>query len=240
MMRIPDEHFSVIVLGNHGSIKAQQLAQKTADIYFGDAPGAAGKQMDTPGPVELDEKQLLEKVGRYYDGESGSFVDVDLHDGQLQLWGYNVLPKSENSFIFAISPEASADFTQETEDEPRGLSIDTGLSRQRFVLVEKINTTGDYLVDFEGSYYSQELDVSWKILREGDDLVVHRRRQGLSRLNPVTRDVFSDDWMASITHSNIKPLTMVFKRGQNQAPSGFRISDSGGSVKNLRFVKVES
>ena len=130
MMRIPDEHFSVIVLGNHGSIKAQQLAQKTADIYFGDTPGEAGKQMDAPGPVKLDEEQLLEKVGRYYDGESGSFVDVDLHDGRLQVWGYDVLPKSENSFIFAISPEASADFTQATEDEPRGLSIDTGLSRQ--------------------------------------------------------------------------------------------------------------
>jgi CubicO group peptidase (beta-lactamase class C family) len=240
MMRIPDEHFSVIILGNHGSITAQQLAQKTADIYFADAQGESVKQMDAPSPVELDAEQLLEKVGRYYDGESGSFVDVDLHDGHLQISGYDVLPKSESNFIFAVSPEAHAEFSQAAEDEPRGLSIDTGLSRQQFVQVEKIDPIGDYLVDFQGSYYSQELDVSWKILLEGDDLVVHRRRQGQSKLNPVTQDVFADDWMASITHSKSKPLTIVFERGQNQFPSGFGISDSGARVKNLRFLKVES
>lgn len=240
MMRIPDEHFSVIILGNHGSIKAQQLAQKTADVYFGATPGESDQQMDAPSIVELDEEQLLEKVGRYYDEESGSFVDVDLHEGRLQVWGYDVVPKSENSFIVAVSPDASAEFTQATGDEPKGLSIDTGLSRQRFVAVEKINPTQDYLVNFEGSYYSCELDVSWRILLDGDDLVVHRKRQGLSKLNPITQDVFSDDWMASITHSGSKPISLVFEREHNQPPSGFRISDSGARVKNLRFVKVKS
>ncbi len=240
MMRIPDEHLTVAILGNLGSIKAQQLAQKTADIYLGETPGESDKQKDVSNTVELEEEQLLEKVGRYFDRESASFVDVDLHEGGLQVWGYDVLPQSENSFIFAVSPEARAEFTPATEDEPIGLSIDTGLSRQRFVSVDKIDPNREYLGNFEGTYYSQELDVSWTILLEGDDLVVHRRRQGLSKLNPVTRDVFSDDWMASITHSSSKPLTMVFERGHNQSPSGFRISDSGARVKNLPFVKIDS
>jgi CubicO group peptidase (beta-lactamase class C family) len=240
MMRIPDEHFSVAVLGNLGSIQARQLAQKTADLYFDDRPDESANQEELLSSVALDEEQLLEKVGRYFDEDSATFVDVEIEEGGLKIWGYAVLPQSENAFIFAVSPEARAEFSLAAKGEGRELTIDTGLSRQKFAAVDRIDPTRDYLSDFEGIFYSRELDVTWRIFLEGDDLMVQRRRQGQSRLNPVTRDVFSDDWMASLTHSGGKPATMVFERDHNQSPSGFRVSDSGARVKNLSFTKSDS
>ncbi|HET6443281.1 MAG TPA: hypothetical protein VFI27_01770, partial [candidate division Zixibacteria bacterium] len=83
-----------------------------------------------------------------------------------------------------------------------------------------------------------ELDLTWSITLEDSDLVVKRRRQGQSKLAAITNDVFSDGWMAPILHSSGRPLAMAFDRDQDRSVSGFRISDSGARVKNLRFVKV--
>jgi CubicO group peptidase (beta-lactamase class C family) len=238
MMRFPEEHLTVAVLGNLGSIKARKLAQMTADICFGDAPHVSGKQAHVPSAIKLTEEQMLEKVGRYYDADGASFVDVEIHEGSLRVWGYDVMPQSENCFFFAVSPDASAEFSGEPEGEPRELTIDTGLTRQHFGWVEKINPTQDYLRTFEGSYFSRELDLTWTIAQEDSNLVVKRRRQGQSKLTAITNDVFADGWMGPILHSSGKPLAMAFERDRNRAVSGFRISDSGARVKNLRFVKV--
>ena len=238
MMRFPEEHLTVAVLGNLGSINARKLAQMTADIFLADAQRESDMQAHVPSAIKLAEEQMLEKVGRYYDPDAASFVDVEIHDGGLRVWGYDVLPKSENRFIFAVSPDASAEFMGAREGEPKILTIDTGLTRQHFGSVEVISPTQDYLRNFEGSYYSRELDLTWSITLEDSDLVVKRRRQGQSKLAAITNDVFSDGWMAPILHSSGRPLAMAFDRDQDRSVSGFRISDSGARVKNLRFVKV--
>ena len=240
MMRFIDERFTVVVLGNNSSIKARQLACKTADLYLGLRTDESEKKADVPSAFQLDEEQLLDKVGRYYDEDSVSYVDVEYQEGSFRVWGHEVLPQSENKFIFAVSPEASARFTEANGGDPRELSIDTGLSQRRYVSVEVIDPTHDYLSDFEGSYYSRELDVTWRIVLEEDDLVVYRRRQGESRLYPVTEDVFSDNWMASIARSSSMPTALAFERDYDQSISGFRISDSGARVRNILFDRIEA
>lgn len=240
MMRFIDERFTVVVLGNNSSIKARQLACKTTDLYLGLKPNESEKKTDIPASIQLDEEQLLDKVGRYYDEDSVSYVDVEFQDGSFRVWGHEVLPQSKNYFIFAVSPEASASFTEVNGRDPRKLTIDTGLSQRRYVSVEVIDPTHDYLCDFEGSYYSRELDVTWRIVLEEDDLVIYRRRQGESRLYPVIEDVFSDNWMASIAHSNSMPTALAFDRDYDQSISGFRISDSGARVRNILFDRVEA
>jgi CubicO group peptidase (beta-lactamase class C family) len=238
MMRFPNERFTVVVLGNNSSIKARQLAYKTADLYLGVEKDQSDKKIDVQTTFKLNEEQLLDKVGRYYDEDSVSYVDVEIQDGSLRVWGHEVLPESENKFIFAVSPTASASFDEACDRKPGGLTIDDGLSQRRFLLVDQVDPTHDYLNCFEGSYYSGELDVTWRIVLEEDDLIVYRRRQGKSRLNPIIKDVFSDDWMASIVHSNSMPATLAFDRDFDQSISGFRISDSGARVRNIRFDKI--
>jgi CubicO group peptidase (beta-lactamase class C family) len=92
------------------------------------------------------------------------------------------------------------------------------------------------LTAFPGRYRSPELDVAWTIRLEDDELAVYRGKQGRSRLVPVDKDVFRDDWMTALLHVPISHR-LAFERDSGGAVLCFRISDRGGSVRNLRFVR---
>lgn len=154
MMRFPQQHFSVAVLGNCDQVNAVVLARRVADLYLAD------QMMEMPGEPARQSK-----------------VDGD------------------------IPPPKDQDLTP-----------------------------------FPGRYYSQELDVTWTISLGDQGLLVHRGKQGHSQLEPVGEDVFRDDWMTAIMHVPVSHR-LVFERGPSDAVSGFRISDAGGGVRNLRFVK---
>ena len=236
MMRFPKEHFSVALLGNHGALKARQLAQQVVDIYLGDVQADAPTTA-VPATIELEEAQLGAKAGRYYNADTADFVDVEFRDGKLQIWGYDLLPVSEHSFVFAAFPEAGADFTPATATGPAQVLVDTGMNRTRYTWAEPVMPTPDSLRAYTGRYYSPELDVYWEITLDGDKLVVRRRRQGRSPLTPIIADVFTDGWIGPILHSAAKPVALAFERDENDAVSGFRLSDSGGRVCNLLFFK---
>lgn len=239
MMRFPEEHFSVVIFGNHSALKARQLAQRVADIYLGDAQATA-PAIAIPETIELEEAQLRSKASRYYDADTATFIDVEFKDDKLQIWGYDLAPVSEHNFIFAAFPEASADFTPATATEPAQVLVDTGASRTRYAWAESVTPTPNYLRAYTGRYYSPELDVYWTIMLDGDRLVVQRRRQGRSPLTPIIADVFSDDWIGPILHSAAKPMALAFERDANDAVFGFHISDSGGRVCNLAFIKQDA
>ena len=243
MMRFPERHFSVVVLGNCDTVNAQQLVRQVAGVYLAGTLEDAPTTTDVPEILELEETQLLEKVGTYYDVDSAAFVDVELQDGKLQIWGRDLLPVGENSFFIPNSPftgssAAQAVFIPATESEPTQIQIDTGIIRLSYAWVEPVPPTPDYQRAYTGRYYSPEIDVYWTITLEGDELVVHRKRQGSSPLIPMLADVFTNDWLAPIIHTPTKPHALAFYRDENNAVSGFRISDAGARLRNLRFVKT--
>ena len=93
---------------------------------------------------------------------------------------------------------------------------------------------------YVGCYSSPELGVDWTITLDGDTLTTYRRRQGSSSLTPMITDVFTDAWIGQILHSAAKPWTLVFDRDENRLVTGFRVSDSGGTLRNLKFFKQNS
>lgn len=236
MMRFPGEHFSVAVLGNHGALKARQLAQQVADLYLGDAQAEAPAAA-VPETIELEEAKLRAKAGRYYDADTAAFIDIDFKDGKLQIWDYDLVPVNKHHFVFAAFPEASADFGPASAAGSAQVLVDTGTSRTRYAWAEPVTPTPDSLRAYTGRYYSPELDVYWTITLDDDSLVVQRKRQGRSLLIPIVADVFSDGWIGPILHSASKPATLAFERDANDAVSGFCLSDSGDRVSNLVFIK---
>jgi len=240
MMRCPKEHFSVAILGNHGALKARQLARQVADIYLGDAQADDAPAAAVPETIELEKSQLCAKAGRYYDADTAAFIDIEFKDGKLQIWGYDLAPVSKHNFIFAAFPEASADFTPATATGPAQVLVDTGANRTRYTWAELVTPTPDSLRAYTGRYYSPELDVYWTITLNDDKLVVQRKRQGHSPLTSIIADVFSDGWIGPILHSAAKPVTLAFERDANDTVSGFRLSDSGGRVCNLVFIKQDT
>ena len=240
MMRFPDENFSVAVLGNCSTINARGLASQVADLYLADRFKEAAGEAAVPETITLAEKQLVARAGRYYDADSSSFVDFEYKNGHLRVWGYDLLPVSENSFVFAVSPDATAIFIPATGTSPLQVQLDLGQGATTYAWSEPVTPTLDDLRAYLGRFYSPELGVYWTIALAGDRLTIHRRRQGSSSLTPMIADVFSDAWIGQILHSAARPWTLAFDRDENRAVSGFRVSDSGGTLVNLRFFRLDS
>ena len=240
MMSFPEERFSVAVLGNCSGINARRLAQQVADIYIFDLEKDVPEARELPETVELEDTVLAAKAGRYFDPDSTTFIDLEYRDGRLWLWGHDILPSSQRSFFFASFPEASADFTPATDSEPASISVDTGTTQMSYSWVDPMTLAPASLSDYAGTFYSPELDVYWTISEVGEELVVRRRRQGSSVLTPAIADVFTDDWVASILHGTSKPMALAFDRDEGNAVRGFRISDAGARVRNLRFEKLSA
>ena len=99
--------------------------------------------------------------------------------------------------------------------------------------------TPDGLRAYNGRYHSPELDVTWTISIAGDQLIVQRKRQGHSPLTATGVDVFSDGWLGQILYAPVKPLTLAFERDVDGVISGFHLSDSGGMLGKLAFIKQE-
>jgi len=240
MMRCPKEHLSVAILGNYGALKARQLAQQVVDIYLGDAQADDAPATAVPETIELEKAQLFAKAGRYYDADTAAFIDIEFKDGKLQIWGYDLAPVSNHNFVFTAFPEATAEFTPATATAPAQVLVDTGVNRTRYAWAELVTPTPDSLQAYTGRYYSPELGVYWTIILDEAKLVVHRKRQGQSPLTSIIADVFSDGWIGPILHSAAKPVTLAFERDANDTVSGFRLSDSGGRVCNLVFIKQDA
>jgi hypothetical protein len=134
----------------------------------------------------------------------------------------------------------SASFSPATETGSAQVPVDTGTGRTRYAWAESVVPTPDALRAYTGRYYSPELDVYWTITLDGDSLVVQRKKQGRSPLTPMIADVFCDGWIGPILHSAAKPMTLAFERDANDAVFGFRLSDSGGRVSSVVFIKQDA
>ena len=240
MMRFPGEDFCVAILGNCSTVNARGLAAQVADLFLANQYVVEAVKTNVPETIELASEQLVPWTGRYFDPGSSTFVDVEHKDGRLRVWGYELLPVSETSFIFAASPDATANFSPARESEPIQVQIDLGRGPTNYTRFETAAPSADDLAAYCGRYYSPELDVHWTVALAGDHLSIHRRKQGSSSLAPMIPDVFTDAWIGQILHSPGKPWILAFDRDENRTVSGFRVSDAGGTLRNLKFFRQET
>ncbi|TVR61878.1 MAG: class A beta-lactamase-related serine hydrolase [Gemmatimonadales bacterium] len=94
---------------------------------------------------------------------------------------------------------------------------------------EPTTLPAEVLAQYEGSFYSPELDVVYRVRVEGDDLVVERPRQPEQTLSVVERDRFrSSQW-------GMNSVEFV-RNGEDEVAE---MLVSGGRVRNVRFHRVE-
>lgn len=101
--------------------------------------------------------------------------------------------------------------------------------------IETISLTSAELAQYAGRYYSSELDISWTLVAKDKHLVVQCRKYVDSKLTPVSRDIFNNDWKPLMSYS--AKYLVVFQRDGHDAISGLRVS--GIAVRNLNFIRQE-
>ncbi len=236
-VRFPEQRLSVVVLSNLSTFNPVRMALRVADFYLADqfpqrtTPLAEGA-MENPRPVQLNERELREKVGLYANPATDEFRRIALRDGKLMLMirpGYELTPIAHNRFLVVGSPNRV-----EMEFEPVGQG-----ESAPFRLREKVNggepaiyeatvaLTPAQLREYSGTYSSEELGTSYKIVVRDNRLVAEHRRHEDTVLNPTLRDRFLGDnwWLRRVQ----------FTRDAQNRVNGFRVTV--GRVRDLRFEK---
>ena len=239
MMRFPELHLSVVVLFNHFLWDMQDYAFKVADLFLEDKSKPKVQVEEPAAPketttlVRLTEEQLEQKAGTYFNARRAASRQITYTEGQLQFQGYVLVPLSENLFFFEVEPQTQVEFIPAQDDRVAKVKTITSSGEYSYDRVETVPPTPNELAQYAGRYYCPELDIYWALVTAGDHLVAKRRKYVDSKLTPLFRDTFRDDWEPLMGY----PTTYLvsFERDEQGKVSGLRVS--GTRVRHVGFVK---
>jgi CubicO group peptidase (beta-lactamase class C family) len=222
----PDEKLSIILLSNHGSFDTGANADAIAQLFLKDKLKAGQTHPDINGlpTIKVDSAILKKYTGTYQLG-IGWYATFTLEDGKLM-----VQANGENKFSTDLKTDtslwvpaygASVTFTSIT-DKAGALKY-KDINAKRIV---PIKADLSQLNEYAGSYYSPELETSYRLTVENGKLVAHHMRLGDFAFDP--------DIAVAGGFSGYNGIIAFYKNGQNKV-SGFKLTD--GRIKNIVFNK---
>ena len=101
---------------------------------------------------------------------------------------------------------------------------DGEVETETFEPVERWTPSPEELARLAGTYASQELDTSWRLVAEGGKLFIRHRGQPEAALTPTVRDAFT-----------VGGMSLAFRRGPGRT-AGFTLD--AGRVRGVVFTRV--
>ena len=232
----PDPNVGIVVLTNVSNGNPQGRLFQVADIVLGDVfpegaeseeseeatahaevtavasdaalEGAPGRYRTSIGPVATVERDGSRLIFRIPDGPTSEMIPLSVTEFDLPGIG--------------VTARFDADWNGFTALGPEGEEVGTG---ER---LSGLPVTDAALLEYEGTYYSSELDALYVVRTEGGSLVAHHIRHGDIPLEAVGGDEFlSDRWFFG---------SVRFRRNPGGTVEGFDVT--GGRVRDLRFSRV--
>lgn len=233
-LRFPEQRFSVVVYCNRADANPGDRSRKVAELYLADAldplETPASAENGDRRPVELARAELEAVTGHFWNEERRSVWEVELADDKLDLvvsedTRFELIPIARRRFAIR-SPWTNAEVRFEPAD-PAGLQMSvefSGASEPRvFDRFTPVEVTPDELEAFAGTFYSDELGVTYSLAVEDGALVFRIVRHESHALEPLFTDLF-----ASSDHG-----TFHFRRAADGSIDGFDLD--AGRVRNLSF-----
>ncbi|HEY4346176.1 MAG TPA: serine hydrolase domain-containing protein, partial [Gaiellaceae bacterium] len=241
LMRFPQQHFSVACLCNLAQANPSRLAQKVSEVYLGSLmtkEEPKTKELAGASKVRLaaPPRSLQALVGMYRDPQSSELLRLAIRDDRMTAnvddHNFNLTPVGGNRYRFEgfegkreieIPPASGRGgarpklvvTTVEADEEPQ---------TQTFEPVEPWTPTAAELAPLAGLYSSEEVGTTWRLVVEGDKLIIKHRGVSEEPLKPTVKDTF--------THDGIE---LTFQRGPKGDVTGFLVD--AGRVKSLGFTK---
>ncbi len=234
LVRFPEQNFSVICLSNLSSFNPSKIAQQVADIYLAGQFKKKAEPVSKPAEkvkfIELPKKKLHEKVGAYIDPKTGAFRKLGLRGNTLILEAsgqrFTLAAISETEFEVLKAPvEIVIKFESQKKDKPMLMHIHReGGDSETYEFFKLVKPTPEKLQEYTGDYYSDELQVTFRLaLKKGKLHFVHKNASE-SPLKPMLKDKFTE-----------RGYRINFVRDKEKKLTGFTLD--AGRVKNLRFDK---
>ncbi|HUF28321.1 MAG TPA: serine hydrolase domain-containing protein [Gemmatimonadaceae bacterium] len=230
--RFPDDGLSVAVLCNLATANPAALARQVADAYLGVAPATAastaGSAPARPATARVSEAELARYAGVFHDETTDDVLFLTLRDRRLVLGrtdGPPLIPLGAGRFL-VTARAAELTFGGRDQGSVEMRSTTGGSGARRFERRNVPAPSPQALAAFAGTYYSEELDATYRVTAADSTILLQTRTAMPRSLYPA----FDDAFMAG-------GMLVLFSRAEDGRITGFRLSQ--GRVRGIMFVRME-
>lgn len=222
----PDQHIGIILLGNKAGFDPSGSANTIARMMIKalNTSGLKQEDLSQQPTVKVDTLVLKKYAGTYKLGP-GWFVTFTLEGGNLMTQATNEdkfpTEMKSDSIMWVPAYHSSVRFT---DIKAHANAIWYHGKKSPRVLPVKTDST--ILTGYTGSYYSRELEATYKITLEKGKLVAHHMRLGDFALIPDMENPLA---------FNTENGSMVFYKNGGKV-AGFKLS--GGRIRNIIFERM--
>jgi CubicO group peptidase (beta-lactamase class C family) len=225
-LRFPKERLGIACLCNLGTLNPRDLTKQVAAVYLGDKMTPLEKPATgaSAGSAALPRSAF----GLYYNKDLGDLRRIVERSGRLLLISPG--PRTETlSAAGANQVEIAAPVGIGGTIVLAGESLTETRPGARPVRYEKrYEAAPKSLIEYTGTYHSDELDIPYQIVSDGSKLWLKRMKSKPSALAPTIQDCF----LASINNSEAH---LEFERDGQGKVTGFLLNI--GRVRHLRFTR---
>lgn len=226
---IPKKNLAVIVYTNSEDINAVNISYEILNLFIDEIP-AAERQQQTTYQHSISQKN--EFKGVYQELNSDLRMEIFLENDTLKAlssFGRDATPLiSESAHSFVRVDNSSIVYTFQTEENSAAdLLVDFGGAIFYFESIKLAPTPNQNLDEFIGNYYSDELNVTYSISIENNNLVLsYPNCEGIP-IKEGVKDTFGAN----------RRTKYSFKRSNEGKVISFMVA-SEGTVKDVLFERM--
>jgi CubicO group peptidase (beta-lactamase class C family) len=217
IVRFPGQGLSVVTLCNVGAVRARDLATQVAEIYL-------ASELAAVPAAENVRKDLSSLAGMYRSKTSHSVIKVAVADDALSLDGQTFRPVTASRFA-----STSRDTVEFAPSDGRAAALtltSVDAEPERFERFEPHVAAAADLARYEGTYYSSELQATYRLAADHGQLMLT-----IGWLDPVVLEPIAPDEFRSASG-----LAVVFRRDSTGASGGFDLFAWG--IKDVAFSRT--
>jgi len=228
---LPEQRLTILIASNNQLIKPINITHGLTDAILGLNDAAKDSK---PMVMELPESEIEAFTGLYETGR-GDFKEFIVRNGQL---GLLVLPRRHFQPLEAIASTRFR-FPDLAREEVEFVLDDTGRATYYRVHVEdnpprirdrvdRVDPDQDILAEYEGRYFSDELETLYTIRLKDNSLVASSVAFGDINLKPASKDNFTGVFWFP---------TVRFLRDKKDAVTGFNVT--ANRIRHAYFRKID-
>ncbi|RRB02041.1 serine hydrolase [Larkinella rosea] len=228
----PQQQLGLMVFGNGANGEVYSTIDQLSALLMGKktaVPPITQVAAPSPQPVEIDSVTLRRWTGDYIAAD-GYRLSITLKDERLYLNGSQALtPQSAQRFYLTNRPNVNYQFEVDPQGTPVGLQLNSPVLAKPMELakIRQSALTTPILDTYTGDYYSDELDLRVRIVRQENELWLLSSRHPAARVSWIGGDHLYTDY--GFMHH------LLVKRDAKDQIVGFEVNS--GELMHLPFHK---
>lgn len=230
IISVPEIELSVIILTNLQSINPTPISYQIMDLFLKDTK----TEVEQPESYVYSQKQFQEYVGQYQEKNSSMGMEIIYKNDTLwakSSFGRAYIPLvSSDKNIFCRTDNESVKYIFTTDSKNTVVDMIVYFGANPFYFEPIVLTNPDLINndDYVGKYYSSELNVTYTVFEENNELFLSYANNPKIKLLPRQEDEFGNGGRTSYR----------FKRHENNDIKKITVA-SNGIVTDIEFIRTE-